>query len=83
LLAGERKGQGFEGEWLRFTGGQTLSGPYRAPRAPVALGPGRLTWAGADSLVALLPGGRRQLYRRLGEDEAAPQNFRSTENCAS
>ncbi|HUL97487.1 MAG TPA: methyltransferase [Usitatibacter sp.] len=83
LLIGERQGQGFEGDWLRFTGGQTLSGPYRAPRTPVPLGHGRLTWAGADCLVAVLPDGRRQLYRRLGDDETAPQNLRSTENCAS
>jgi hypothetical protein len=83
LLVGSHCAHGFEGEWLRFSGGQTLSGPYRAPAAPRELGRASLAWAGDDCLVALLPDGRRQIYRRLGEGERAPQNLRSTENCAS
>ena len=74
----------FEGDWLRFTGGQTLSGPYRAPGPPRTLGRASLEWIKEEGcLLALLPDGRRQSYRRLREDEAAPQNFRSMENCAS
>jgi SAM-dependent methyltransferase len=84
LVVGSRHSERtFEGDWLRFTGGQTLSGPHRTP-VPRTLGRARLSWIEEEGcLLALLPDGRRQLYRRLRDDEAVPQNFRSMENCAS
>ncbi|MGZ5097931.1 MAG: class I SAM-dependent methyltransferase [Usitatibacter sp.] len=83
LLVGSRHWpQAYSGDWLRFSGGQRLSGPYRAPQSRT-LGPGKLGWADDDCLVALLPDGRRRIYRRLAAGEAAPQNLRSTEKCAS
>ncbi len=83
VVASQHRARSFAGDWLRFTGGQTLSGPYRAP-APRTLGRARLSWIEEEGcLLALLPDGRRQLYRRLRDDEAVPQNFRSMENCAS
>ena len=82
-VGSRREARTFAGEWLRFTGGQTLSGPYRAPASPRTLGEASLTWIDDDCLVASLPDGRRQLYRRLRDNEPAPQYFRSMENCAS
>ncbi|HEY2630299.1 MAG TPA: class I SAM-dependent methyltransferase [Usitatibacter sp.] len=83
VVASRGRGNDFNGEWLRFTGGQTLSGPYRAPASSRALGRASLTWTGDGFLVALLPDGTRRIYRRLGSDESPPQNLRSTEKCAS
>ena len=83
MIGIRRDAQRYDGDWLRFTGGQALGQAYRAPNPPRVLGPGRLSWADEECLVALLPDGRRGIYRRLGADESAPQNFRSTEKCAS
>ena len=84
LVVGSRRGESaFEGEWLRFSGGQTLSGPYRSPASPRTLGRAILSWIDEGCLVALLPDGRRRVYRRLASAEVAPQNLRSTEKCAS
>jgi hypothetical protein len=60
-----------------------MGAAYRAPDAPRTLGPGRIAWADEECLVALLPDGRRRIFRRLAADDAAPQNLRSTEKCAS
>lgn len=82
LLVGAQRGpRTYEGEWLRFTGGQALGGPYRAPGPPAVLGPGTLSWTDDESLIALGPDARRRVYRRLAP--GAPQNLRSTEKCAS
>jgi ubiquinone/menaquinone biosynthesis C-methylase UbiE len=84
LLVGSQRGpRVYEGKWLRFTGGQALGGPYRAPGAPAVLGPGVLSWTGDESLIALGPDARRHVYRRLAPGAPAPQNLRSTEKCAS
>ncbi|HXZ49388.1 MAG TPA: class I SAM-dependent methyltransferase [Usitatibacter sp.] len=83
VVAARRADGSYHGEWLRFRGGQTATGPYRAPQPPERLGPASLAWSADDALAVLLPGGRRAAYRRLGPAEAAPQNFRSTEKCAS
>lgn len=83
LLVGSQRGpRSHEGEWLRFTGGQTLAGPYRAP-SPRVLGPGSLAWTDDECLIALGPDARRRVYRRLAPGAAVPQNLRSTEKCAS
>ena len=83
VVASQRGGNTFEGEWLRYSGGQTLSGPYRAPAPSRAVGRASLAWVDEGCLVALLPDGRRRMYRRLARAEAAPQKLRSTEKCAS
>lgn len=82
LVASQRGPRSHEGEWLRFSGGQTLSGPYRAPGPPRVLGPGSLAWTDDQCLVALGPDAQRRIYRRLAAGDA-PQNLRSTEKCAS
>ncbi len=83
LLVGSQRGpRGHEGEWLRFTGGQTLAGPYRAPSSMV-LGAGSLSWTDDECLIALGPDARRRVFRRLAPGAALPQNLRSTEKCAS
>lgn len=83
LLVGSQRGpRSYEGEWLRFSGGQALAGPYRAPSSRV-LGPGSLSWTDDESLIALGPDARRRVYRRLAPGAAVPQNLRSTEKCAS
>jgi hypothetical protein len=84
LVVGSRSAPGrYDGEWLRFSGGQTDTGPYRAPGNPRTTGTASLEWPDDGVLVALLPGGRRATYRRLGAAESPPQNLRSTEKCAS
>lgn len=54
----------YAGQWLRFTGGQTIDGPYRAPREPEALGDARLVWTPTDRLLLELPGGRQRVLRK-------------------
>jgi SAM-dependent methyltransferase len=83
VVASQRGTHAYEGDWLRFSGGQTLSGRYRAPDPPSTRGRARLSWADEGCMVALLPDGRRRIFRRLGTAEAAPQNLRSMEKCAS
>lgn len=83
IVGGRRNAQRYDGDWLRFTGGQTLGGAYRPPNPPRVIGTGRLAWADEECLVALLPDGHRGIYRRLRAGEPAPQNLRSTEKCAS
>ena len=65
LSASRRAGHSFVGDWLRFTGGQTITGVYRAPAAPEALGEARLFWVDQRCLVAHLPDGRRRFYSPL------------------
>ncbi len=71
----------FEGEWLRFSGGQALGGAYRAPSAPRALGRATLSWLDRDCLVVRTPDGTSRTYRAAAT--APAQNVRSTEKCAS
>ena len=54
----------YAGEWLRFSGGQALHGPYRAPGDPERLGVAELMWNEHDRLVLQLPGGRQTVLRR-------------------
>lgn len=57
----------YEGQWLRFCAGQTMTSPYRAPAAPQVLGASRVIWADMSTLVLTRPDGRRCLMRRVGE----------------
>ena len=52
------------GDWLRFSGGQTLRGPYRPPTAARKVGDARLVWPDTTSLVIRLPGGRQRVFVR-------------------
>jgi len=63
-VARRREPDDFDGEWLRFTGGQALHGTYRAPGEPAHLGPARLMRVATDRLVVLLPGGASRVLRR-------------------
>ena len=69
----------FEGEWLRFSGGQPLRGRYRPPAPARSLGRSSLSWMG-DVLEVSGPGPNARSYRRA---PPAGQNERSTEKCAS
>jgi hypothetical protein len=77
MVGTRREAQRYDGDWLRFTGGQAIGAAYRAPNAPRTLGPGRLAWADEECLVAMLPDGRRRLYRRLAAGEPVPCMFRA------
>ena len=54
----------FQGDWLRFSGGQTLRGPYRPPTTARKVGDARLVWPDTTSLVIRLPGGRQRVFVR-------------------
>lgn len=54
----------YEGEWLRFRGGQTIDGPYRAPSSSEAVGAAQLAWTERNSLVVTVPGGRQRALVR-------------------
>jgi SAM-dependent methyltransferase len=63
-VAAERRLDICAGDWLRFSGGQPLGGPYRPPREPVVLGEARLLWTESDRLVVQMPDGRHVAMRR-------------------
>jgi SAM-dependent methyltransferase len=63
LTVASDHGQAFEGEWLRFSGGQELGGTYRAPSSPHNLGRASLWWPDRDWLVARAPDGSWRTYR--------------------
>ena len=54
----------YEGDWVRYSGGQTISGAYRPPAAPTALGKSRIALIDQDSLAARLPDGRSRVFKR-------------------
>ena len=58
------EGRCYRGEWLRFGGGQSLSGPYRAPSSTRKVGDARLAWPDTGSLVIRLPNGRQRVFVR-------------------
>src|SRR5205807_5921875 len=62
----------FAGEWLRFHGGQSLGGPYRAPTAPHTLGQSRMMRVPTDRLVVQVPDGTHRLLRRADSSAAGP-----------
>ena len=59
----------YAGQWRRFSGGQTLSGPYRVPAQPEEIGEARFLWTDVTSVLVTLPGRHRVAMRRL---ELAP-----------
>ena len=62
LVVAESHGDRFEGEWLRFCGGQTLAGAYRAPAPPRSLGRALLSWIDGECLVVRGPDGTARMY---------------------
>ncbi len=64
-VAATRRVDVYQGEWLRFSGGQALDGPYRAPHDPARCGSARLLWTDTDRLVVQMPGGRHAVLRRM------------------
>ena len=64
-VASERRADVCAGEWLRFSGGQSLERPYRPPGEPVVLGEARLLWTEADRLVVQIPEGYHIAMRRM------------------
>jgi len=54
----------YAGEWLRFTGGQTIDGPYRAPGPPERLGDARLWWTASGRLLIETPDAHQHVMRR-------------------
>jgi ubiquinone/menaquinone biosynthesis C-methylase UbiE len=63
-VATRRRADSFAGEWLRFSGGQALGAPYRAPGAPTPLGDARIMRVETDRLVVQLPDGTHRAMRR-------------------
>jgi len=63
-VATRRGADAFAGEWLRFSGGQSPAGPYRAPPEPQRLGDARLMRVETDRLVVQLPDGTHCVMRR-------------------
>jgi hypothetical protein len=63
-VARRRERDDFEGEWLRFEGGQAWRGAYRAPAAPSTLGSARLLRLPTDRLVVQLAGGAHRVLVR-------------------
>ena len=56
--------QSFQGTWLQFANGQTLTGPYRAPTLPpTSAGPVTIQFQGAESAILTLPSGPLSLSR--------------------
>jgi SAM-dependent methyltransferase len=54
----------YAGEWLRYSGGQAVDGPYRPPAAPQRLGDARLWWTPGGRLLIEAPDGRQRVLRR-------------------
>jgi SAM-dependent methyltransferase len=78
--ASRRGADHYAGEWLRFTGGQTIEGAYRAPAAPQRLGDARFWWTPADRLLVEAPDGHQRVLRRWAARDSAsasgsPPNF--------
>jgi SAM-dependent methyltransferase len=63
-IATRRRAAFYAGQWLRFSGGQTLDGPYRPPGDPEPLGDARLSWIETGQLVIEMPGGVHKTLRR-------------------
>ena len=61
--ARRRAGPAHVGEWRRYSGGQTLTGPYRGPPRSEPAGEASIARSGA-SLRVKLPDGRVQLFHR-------------------
>ena len=63
-VATRRGADAYAGEWLRFSGGQSLTGAYRAPGAPEHAGEAHLVRTETDRLVVRLPDGTHRVLRR-------------------
>jgi hypothetical protein len=61
----------YAGEWLRYSGGQALDGPYRPPGAPQRLGDARLWWTRGGRLLIEAPDGHQRVLRRWTTRESA------------
>jgi len=59
-----RRGEGYSGDWLRFAGGQSLGGAYRAPGAPQRIGDARIMRLPTDRIVVQMPDGVHRILRR-------------------
>ena len=56
----------YMGEWSRFHGGQTITGPYRPPSSSQIVGKAVLEWTDTHCLVVKLTNGRHCAFTRLG-----------------